>query len=41
MDRPHLLSENLGRVTDAPDDTKTARIGDCRSQFRTCRNIHP
>ena len=38
---PHLLSQNLGRVTDATDHTKTARICDCRSQLRTCRNIHP
>jgi len=37
----YLLSQNLGRVSDATDHTKTARICDCRSQLRTCRNIHP
>ena len=37
----YLLSQNLGRVTDAPDHTKAARIRDCRSQLRTCCNIHP
>ena len=38
---PHLSSQNLGRVTDATDHTKTARICDCRSQLRACRHIHP
>jgi len=38
---PYLLPQNLGRITNAPNHTKTARIRDCRSHLRTCRNVHP
>ncbi len=37
----YLLPQNLGRITNAPNHTKTARIRDCRSQLRTCGNVHP
>lgn len=38
---PHLLSQDLWCVTDAPDHTQAARVRDCCGQLGTSRNVHP
>ena len=37
----HLLSQNIWRVTNAPNHTKAARVRDRRGQLRPSRNVHP
>lgn len=37
----HLLSQKPGRVSDTPNHTETARIGDSSGKLRTGCNVHP
>jgi hypothetical protein len=37
----HLLSQKLGRVSDTPNHTEAASIGDSSGKLRTGCDVHP